>query len=69
MTGAELRAWREARGWSQETMQKRTGYHQSQLSRWERGEAGRPDGAIPLHVQRTTELLDALGACEAREAQ
>lgn len=71
VTGAELKAWREARGWTMEQMKEHTGYAPSQLSRWERGRRGRLDGdakTVPRHVEFRLRDLDRIAELEARLA-
>lgn len=65
MTGADLRAWRERRGWSLRHAGEQMGLAASQLQRWESGERGHgapgpPDAVtVPPYVALLAELLDA----------
>jgi transcriptional regulator with XRE-family HTH domain len=42
MSGAELRAWRDARGWSQAALASRLHVHVQTISKWERDERAIP---------------------------
>ena len=58
VTGAELRAWREARGLSQSAFARMVGVRQPTVSRWETGQL-QPPRFLALALER----LDSEGSC------
>lgn len=64
VTGGELRAWRERRGWSTYDAAEETGLSRPSFSRWETGQ--RP---VRPYVERITHLINERDALRERVAK